>query len=280
MSEKIKYRAINGKEIIFRDNGKIFIGESALRSFRRNPIIRCSRLYGFEDEDVSGIDIPIFITTADPEFRNYVFDVFEKDLDYKKKWPKTARSGRLYIGDYYLPGFFTSSRSEYYLTHRHLLKKTMTFVPTYGKWINENKLAIVGVFNDEAELQGYDHPVDYDFDYGSSLKNYSITNNSLSACNFKIDISGPASNPSVLIGENIYNVDVTLLQGEMLTIDSRIKKVTLTSVNGQTVNCYSDCNENFDIFEKIATGYNNIAVNQNIGIEITLFQERSEPEWI
>lgn len=279
MSESAKYVAIDGTELIFRDKGVLFMGSSDLRHFSRQAYLRNNRVYSFKKETSTVISVPIYITTSDPDYRNKIFEVFEKDVIYKNKHPTTKLSGRIYIGDYFLPGFFCSSALGTYLVNHKVLKKTMSFVTDAEGWIREEKFTFIGTAV-QSEESGLDYLHDYSLDYGISFSNFVFKNNAVGDSKFVIKISGPVVNPSITINNNVYNVNVTLSNNELLTIDSFNKEVYLTTSNGKNTNCFSERNINSNIFEPISPGTNVITFNQKINMELTLIQERSEPEWI
>lgn len=279
MSESAKYVAIDGTELIFRDNGTLFMGLSNLRHFSRTAYLRNNRIYSFKKEASSVIPVPIYITSSDTEYRNKVFEVFERDVLYKNKHPTTKLAGRIYIGDYFLPGFFCSSEPGNYLVNHRVLKKTMSFVTDAEAWLKEEKFTFIGTMP-QTDESGLDYSHDYPMDYRASFKNFVFENNSVGESKFEMIISGPIVNPSVAINDNIYNVDVTLSDNEFLTIDSFNKQVFLTASNGSIINCFNERNRGSNIFEPIAAGTNVVTFNQSINMQLTLIHERSEPEWI
>lgn len=278
MSEKAKYVSIDGTELNFGSN-KLYMGESGIRGYNRSVNVKNNQIYSLTKDRFSLIQIPCYIKSDSTEFRNRFFDVIEKDVIYKNENPKSKKTGKLYIGDYYLPGFFISASSSYYLVMKHFLSKQLVFVPSYENWIREKKYTIVGCNTTDAE-GGVEFPFDFPFDYSTNQQTVLIDNNSISKSKFKMVVSGPASNPSISIGSSLYSVDVVLLKGEFLTIDSFNEEIYVTAQNEQRINCFSKINENYNIFEPIIPGRNAVSANQNMCIELTLYQERSEPEWI
>lgn len=277
MSEKAKYVSIDGTEVNFSRNN-LYMGESNLRSYSRSVNLKNNQVFSITKDKFSPIQIPVYIKSNSAEFRNRFFEIIEKDVIYKNENPKSKKTGRLYIGDYYLPGFFISASSSYYLLMKNFLSKQLVFVPSHENWIREKVFTIFGSDSSEEDV-GIEFPFDFPFDYESNNKLTVINNDSISASKFKIIITGPAGNPCISIGNAMYNVDVYLLENEYLTIDSFNEEIFITTQSGQKVNCFSKINENFNIYEPIAPGKISISTNQNMCVEITLYQERSEPEW-
>lgn len=276
MSEKnSKYVAIDGTVIKFRRNN-VFLGLSNLRDFTWTPRVSNNKITGFDTEILSQKSIPIYIKGNNPELRNFVFETFEKDVLYKKANPKTRKSGRLYIGDYYICGFFISNTNSPYLHQSIYLKRDMTFVAT-SKWIKEQRFTFIAK-KEQTEIPGHDYPFDFPIDFGSSYITPKFDNDALLSSKFKLTINGPVCSPIIYINNNPYNVDTVVEDGETLTIDSMNKEVYITRQNGKIQNCFSL--RSTGIFEPIAAGRGQIIYSENVNIELIIYDERSEPKWI
>lgn len=126
---------------------------------------------------------------------------------------------------------------------------------------------------------GASYPHDYPFNYGSSTTAKVIVNPGFVASNFRLAVDGPCINPAVTIGGNLYQVNVTVASGEYLKIDSSAKTVTLYGSSGTQTNVFNSRNREAYIFEKIPAGTNAVVWSGDFNFEITLLEERSEPQW-
>ena len=92
-------------------------------------------------------------------------------------------------------------------------------------------------------------------------------------------IFGPAVSPSVLVNGHTYAVDTTIMDNEYLTIDSRYNTVVKTEKDGTKTNEYDKRGKTESVFEKIQAGESTVVWNGSFGIQITLFEGRSEAKW-
>lgn len=276
MSEKkSKYVSIDGTVIEFRKN-KIYLGLSNLRDFAWTPRVSNNRITGFDAEILAQKSVPIYIEGRNFELRNFVFETFEKDVLYKKANPKTKKSGKLFIGDYYICGFFIANTNSPYLNHSRYLKREMTFVAT-SRWIREQRFTYIAD-EERIEIPGHDYPFDFPIDFGSRYIVPKFENNALVSSKFKLTINGPVCSPIIYINDNPYNVDVVVEPGETLTIDSFNKEIYITKANGKTQNCFAFRSNG--IFEAIVSGKGKIVYSNDCNIELIIYDERSEPKWI
>ena len=96
---------------------------------------------------------------------------------------------------------------------------------------------------------------------------------------------GPCVNPSVNIGGNVYNVNVSVPSGGYLVIDSRQDaplgwQVYMRNASGQASNVFDNRNPNYQILERIPGGTVDLTYPRTYGIDLTLYLERSEPSWM
>lgn len=92
-------------------------------------------------------------------------------------------------------------------------------------------------------------------------------------------IYGSVSKPLVKIGDNTYQVNVSLNAGERLEIDSRRKTVKLIHTDGYTENVLWSAAKEYYIFEKIVAGTQIIAWDGSFSFDLILIDKRSEPLW-
>lgn len=191
----------------------------------------------------------------------------------------TNAPGRLYVGDYYIKCYlYKSKKPDRYINAQ---KSVLSFTLIYGKnlWIKETRKEYIWTENIDTEGRGYAYGYDYDYTMGSGNV-AKIRNTHFASCNFVLKISGYAKNPMVTIGDHVYRIMETVQKNEILTIDTRNKTIVLTKNNGVQVNCYSKRDKSSYIFEPIPAGEQRLYWNAAFNLEITLYEERSEPLWM
>lgn len=205
---------------------------------------------------------------------NELYDCFEVDLI-------KGMTGKLYYGDYYINCFISSSSVQPNSILNCRTDDVLEIHCPIQSWIKEN---IFSFFADDSEIladegtkkYSYTYPYKYKKNIGSS----NLNNDSICSSNFKLMIYGPVSNPSIMIGGNIYGVDVNLNVSEYLTIDSYSREIYITDINGEIVNAFDFRNKEHYIFEKINIGLNNVDWSGGFGFDVIVYDERSEPKWI
>lgn len=164
-----------------------------------------------------------------------------------------------------------------YATNNSNLLSMYTNIPIFNESDKEAIEAYITEGVPQGDGKGY--PYDYPYDYANASNNGKIYNQHFVPCNFLMQISGYALNPIITIGDHVYQVDATVQEGELLTIDSREQTITLTRSNGVVENLFSKRNKDSYIFEQIPSGSSDVQWNGAFSFSITLFEERSEPKW-
>ena len=120
----------------------------------------------------------------------------------------------------------------------------------------------------------------YDFDYDLEEMIEVIENDCIDKANFELTFYGPAQNPSVMVGDHVYELLTELEEGEYATVNSLTKKILQYDMYGNVENIFHLRSRDSYIFEKIPEGTTTISRDKNLKVDITLFDERGEPEWI
>lgn len=273
MIDKFLYKNHNG-EIIEFGKDWYFANKNDLRDYswnfdsKRRSISNFKKASGSRSLQISILGKDKAETT---ERKNKFFEVVEKDVIAEEP-------GRFYIGNYYLECYVTRSKKKDYTKHSFLIID-IDISTTTDKWIKDT----VFEFAPEGgtDTDGKEYPYDFNYDYSAvSGSNGKIINTHFDKCAFTMKISGYAINPALTIGGHVYRVEETVQANEILTIDSRDKSIYLTRNTGLVVNCFDKRDRDSYIFEPIPSGESNIYWNGNYNVEVTLHEERSEPEWI
>lgn len=186
--------------------------------------------------------------------------------------------GRLYVGNYYLSCYIVgNTKGDKYI---NINKSTieLTLIAEKGGWIKEVETTF-GQATSEDFSGGFDYPFDYPFDYGNSLTNQLLVNDNYAPSEFEMIIYGSCTNPAVSINDNTYEVEVSLLTGEYLVINSINRKIYRVRNTGQQDNLFDARNRSFDIFQKVPVGSNVVIWDGSFTFSIKLLEERSEPKW-
>lgn len=189
--------------------------------------------------------------------------------------------GKLYSDTgYYLPCQIVASAKDSWNCALPYCFQTFSVISEKNMWIKESSIVYTTGGSSAVNLNGaLDYPYDYEYDYGFVLDKLSFENNSFIESDFIMKIQGEVNSPSVYINRHLYCVDVILEAGDILKINSREHKITLTRLNGKVENCFDLRNRDSYVFKKISAGTNTLASAQKLSIMLTYFDERGEPRW-
>ena len=285
MSQKCRYVSIDGTVLKFGYDGKLFLGQGNLLEYLMTPYAPYGKIIGFENEAVRQRQVPLYISAVGAEgaeLRNRVHNVFERDVNYKNNNPETQESGKLFIGDYYLKCFISGSTPSGYLSNNKFLKKLLTVTTDSSVWVKEINYLYSSVDTlGSAKKYAYKYPYRYN---NTVNEDQYLMNPNLLAANFKFILEPQEgsiiSNPYVLIGDNSYRFNITLNEGEKLIVNSQLSSITLVDSSGREIDALYTRDKSSDIFKKIPGGESPISISANTRVYLTLFSERSEPEWI
>ncbi len=222
--------------------------------------------------------------------------------------------GKLHVGDMYLLCYVIASTKTEWEDDIELLDNEITLITDYPFWIRETTYHYLpeikqsepgisdpditgGIYESknlergivipgfpfdmfrESDLQKryplFDLPFDFVGTYGKRILN----NDAFSGCNFKMTIYGYAEAPQVLIGDHQYEVDAVIYEGERLEIDSRFNTIKKIGRLGEEENLYNARNKRYSVFQKIPPGTQTVSWPGTFGVDIILYEERSEPRW-
>ncbi|MDR3363893.1 MAG: hypothetical protein LBS91_02940 [Clostridiales Family XIII bacterium] len=193
------------------------------------------------------------------------------------------RMGKLWIEDTdeYLPCYLTGSSKSGWGNGLREVVETFDAVTDKPGWHKDYKYTFSSAVanNDDSGLDyEYDYP--YDYTYGSNIQ--LLDCETVEGSDFELVIYGPATNPEIHIGENIYAVGtgsnpVEVYGSGYITVNSINSSVLHTAVNGQIYDIYNDRVKDYDIFAKIPPGKS--VVQTNCFFDLYVKQKRNEPTW-
>ena len=92
-------------------------------------------------------------------------------------------------------------------------------------------------------------------------------------------IYGPCTNPRITISNHVYQIFDTLSANEYIEIDSRNSTVKKYLANGTVQNIFYKKGNSNSVFELIPAGDILVSWNGEFGFDITVYKERSVPEY-
>ena len=191
--------------------------------------------------------------------------------------------GKLYVDEYYYLCYVYGSTKKEWESVAPFLINTLKIVSPYPLWCREISKSFLKI-GSGAVIRSEDiylqYPVAYPYRYTMPQNAGFISNDHYTDCDFKMIIYGPCTDPAIRINGHLYEVKATLYAGEYILIDSRENTVVRYLIDGRTQNLFNQRNKESNLFQKIPAGRCAILWNAAaFGFDLTLFQERSEPEW-
>lgn len=209
--------------------------------------------------------------------RNELYRVFEADI--LDGTPGTITSGEWAIECYVI----RSVKGQWHIAD-HIMEIELTLLCPHPFWTRES---LHQFFIDDTPITGdnLDYPRDYPYDYMPMAPTRTLIVDSQSACRFLLIVYGPAYNPAIAIGENLYQVYVALEAGDRLEVDTRTRKtVRVIRRTGEVYDAFSLRLRGAEgsgqyLFELLKPGPHPVMMDNSFGFDLITVEERSEPEW-
>lgn len=187
--------------------------------------------------------------------------------------------GTLKWGDDYVKCFVISS-STYPTdeTPSWTLNDIDIYAP-YPFWMRDvTRSFVAGTASTSA---GLDYPYNYSYDYYPGQIGSDVwASGHYAPSDFTMIIYGPCTNPTVSVNGHTYGVYDTLSAGDYVEIDSRDQTVTKYLSGGTNSNIFDLRTKTESVFDRMPAGDLTLTWSGTFGFDITLHEERSEPEWI
>ena len=204
---------------------------------------------------------------------NALLDVFEVDIVKNQR-------GKLYFNDFYLECNIFKSEKELdsYVVPRGKIELGIACDKT--KWIKEETYSFYMTNTDTQELASNKiYSYQYPYVYGAAGGQGSVRNNGVIENDILIRIYGPATNPLVTIGGNIYQVNTILESNERLEINTLNQTCYKISPYGDKTNCFNDRDKSRQLYVKLQPEASTVVWNNSFNFDIVVFNARSEPAW-
>lgn len=253
------------------DSKNIILQYHELLNYSWNAETNNGKIVSFYRESAT---IPIKVTvTADTEetFREVIenfYSIVEKDV-------LNRIPGKLYVGEQYMSCYISGDIKSDVFLKVFIQVKNLTVVTDHPFWIKETSYTFKSADITSTSNKRYGYR--YGYRYASGMKDTYILNEHFAPAQFRLRIYGSCVNPLIAIGGRIYTVHTILEDGEYLEVDSMAQTVIKTMMNGTKVNLFHY--RGLDIFQKILPGKQVVSWDGKFDFDITLFKERSEPEW-
>lgn len=231
-------------------------------------------------KDAQEYETTLYFVGNRDEVKSMLYELhnaFEQDII--KQSPGRLRWHRSYI-----PCYVTASSTYPHENDAWVCNDITIYCPS-PFWIEEKSFSFFPV-EEQAAYPYLDFNVDFAYDFSYKPRAVlPIETGHYAPSSFRMIMHGPCVNPSVTIGGNVYNVNVSVPAGGYLVIDSRPEaplgwQVYMRDAAGVQSNIFDNRNPNYQILERIPGGTVNLEYSRTYGIDLTLYLERSEPSWM
>lgn len=239
---------------------------------------RNRKIKGFK-RDSATLPVTVAVTA---ETEDEYLQIIEEFYRITEKDILAVAPGKLYINEYYLRCYISGDIKQDAFKGILFQIKNLTLVTDYPFWIKETTYQylpenpISG--GDSILTEGVMFP-EFQFDFFRAKGDEILYNPSFADSNFILAIYGFVENPQIAIAGHPYRVETTIYEGERLVIDSLTHTVQKIGRLGEITNLYNARDKHYSVFKKIPPGMNTFQWSGGFGVDITLFDERSEPKW-
>lgn len=272
----IRYVNSEGVEVILnKEPYKVLMSD--LTDYDNVEIESNGKIAGFVKEITErklNIDIISSSKETTQELCNKLNAVFEKDI-------YNDVAGKIYINDYYMRCFIKSCKKSK-RGNGVIRSYEYTLITDYPFWIKETTYQYLPESPNQVDYATLEKGIlfpEFPFDFAPVHGEKILENPSFKDSNFILTIYGFAENPQITIAGHPYRVETTVYEGERLVIDSIKGTVEKIGRLGEVTNCYNARGKQKSVFQKIPPGMNTFQWSGGFGVDITLFDERSEPKW-
>lgn len=202
---------------------------------------------------------------------NELTAVFEKDI-------YAERPGRLYINDDYLECYITASNKvEWNKWGNHVVVE-LTILAPHPVWYRISRYSYFPG-GGSATTAGKKYTLKYQYNYAFDGTDQMLENEHYSPALAIITIFGYAVDPQFIVDGHVYKINDTIQNGDRVEIDQLRRTITKIYANGTRENIFGKRGKEYSVFESLPAGKHMVTSSGSFGVDIELYQERSEPEW-
>ena len=276
ISYDIKYVTSTGTEYSIKSSS-LRLRNAAFHAYEWTPEVR-ERKYGervteFRKDPVE-YEAEITVQGTLEERRALLDELssaFDRDI-YR------LRPGRLYFNEHYIECFARESETSENDGQGQDSRKITIYAP-YPFWIHENTYDFEPTTQAESDWLDYAYGYNYDFT-PRQMNARTVKNDGVTDANMKITMYGPCATPYVVINGNQYKINITMQAGEYLEIDTKDRTIIKKEVNGREVNEFNARERTSgSFFQKLTPGKATAIWPGTFGVNIVVYEERSEPAW-
>ena len=231
-------------------------------------------------KDAQEYETTLYLRGNQTQVKKTLYDLHNDfEADIIKQTP-----GKLWWHNSYIPCYVVASSTYPHENDVWTCNEVTIYCPS-PFWIEERNFSFYPI-EDQTSYPYLDFNVDFPLDFSYKPRAVlPIETGHYAPSSFRMVIHGPCVNPSVNIGGNVYNVNVSVPSGGYLVIDSRQDtplgwQVYMRNASGQASNVFDNRNPNYQILERIPGGTVDLTYPRTYGIDLTLYLERSEPSWM
>lgn len=265
-------------ERIDLNSENIILQYQELFNYSWDAVTKSRKITGFK-RDSATIPVTVAVTAeAEEEYLEIIegfYQITEKDI-------LAVTPGKLYVDEQYLNCYISGDIKQDAFKGILFQVKNLTLVTDFPYWIKETTYQYLPEKPNQVEYTILEKGIllpEFPFDFYSEKGEKTLFNPSFKGSNFILTIYGFAENPQITIAGHPYLVETTVYEGERLVIDSIKHTVKKIGRLGDITDCYNAREKKNSVFQKIPPGTNTFQWSGGFGVDITLFDERSEPKW-
>ena len=273
------YKSGNGETYRFDGDSPYFADPDELRSYQWSYAFASGKVMRFSRDKR---EIPLTVSvSADTEREGA--ELFARlsgafEYDVKARKPGTIELDGFEAEAYAIAGSMNPDESF----RLYEIQTTVTLLFERPEWVRE--MPHLFRRGEGASDDGWlNFPFNFPFNFGAGASQTGFDNTAMFASDIRITVIGPASNPSIVIGGNRYQVDCEVKKGGRLVIDGRDRtKIELFDQYGNATNVFDKRIRGAQgsgeyIYEKIRPGYNDLLWDDSFDFELVVYDERSFP---
>lgn len=226
------------------------------------------------------IELPVGVAAADGaegiELRNLVESVGDRDVAAREP-------GRLYVGDWYMRCWIVGCQPTDYWMDDRFAELKLTLLAEQRGWVRETLRQYVPETGSEPS-SGVDFPLDFPLEFMRGRSTKSIYNAGASPQDLLLRVYGPASDPAVSVGGNVYGVNVDVAAGHRLEVDTMARTVRLFAPDGTWTDAYGyrvpgASGSGSYVFEQVPPGEASVSWGNDFSFDLVVYDVRMACPW-
>ena len=268
----------NAGDVLDFASGELYADPQSLLEWALSANTSNNVLRGFSAKTGSStLTCAVPISDSAMEMRDKLHDVPSYDLE-------NSTPGKIYLNDWYKACYVSGASIEQWRKSTGFAMFSLTVTNTEDDyWYRDTEYNYDPNLLSAGEDLDYAHDFAHDYSYGRQLK--TVINENYLPSDILIRIYGETSNPSVTLGGNTYSVNVELLEGERLEIDTRDKTVLHYDQTGASTSVFANIEGEYMtgsgsyIFEKLSSGEYEVSWSQEFAFDVVVHEKRLVPRY-